>query len=144
MDTAAEDVRQAIHLSDIGQVALTVRDAARAKDFYQNTLGMRLLFEAGAMVFFQCGTVRLMIGASEKAEFNEGTILYFRVSDIHAAHAELRNKGVFIVQEPHLVARMKSHDLWIAFLKDPDGNTLALMSEITRKQADAEMPGGSA
>jgi hypothetical protein len=30
---------------------------------------------------------------------------------------------------------MKSHDLWISFLKDPDGNTLALMSEMARKQA---------
>jgi methylmalonyl-CoA/ethylmalonyl-CoA epimerase len=134
MDTASENARQLIHLDEIGQVALTVRDAARAKDFYQNTLGMQLLFEAGAMAFFQCGTVRLMIGASEKAVSNEGTILYFRVSDIHTVHAELKNRGVFIVQEPHLVARMKSHDLWISFLKDPDGNTLALMSEITRTQ----------
>jgi methylmalonyl-CoA/ethylmalonyl-CoA epimerase len=134
MDTAAEDVRQSVHLSEIGQVALTVRDTARAKDFYQHTLGMQLLFEAGTMVFFQCGTVRLMIGASEKAVSNEGTILYFRVSEIHTVHAELKNRGVLILQEPHLVARMKSHDLWISFLKDPDGNSLALMSEITRTQ----------
>lgn len=135
MDTAAEDVPQPVHLSEIGQVALTVRDTARAKDFYQNTLGMQFLFEAGTMAFFQCGTVRLMVGASEKAISNESTILYFRVSDIHTVHAGLQNRGVSIVQEPHLVARMKSHDLWISFLKDPDGNTLALMSEMARKQA---------
>jgi hypothetical protein len=27
---------------------------------------------------------------------------------------------------------MKSYDLWMAFLKDPAGNTLGLMSEIAR------------
>jgi methylmalonyl-CoA/ethylmalonyl-CoA epimerase len=34
------------------------------------------------------------------------------------------------VQPPHLVAKMPDHELWMAFLKDPDGNTLALMSEV--------------
>jgi len=33
-------------------------------------------------------------------------------------------------REPHLVARMPDHELWIAFFKDPEGNTLALMSEV--------------
>jgi hypothetical protein len=27
---------------------------------------------------------------------------------------------------------MKSHDLWLAFIKDPSGNTLGLMSEVAR------------
>ena len=132
MDRAMEDVQQTIHLSEIGQVALTVRDLARAKDFYQSTLGMQFLFEAGTMAFFQCGTIRLMIGASAEAISNEATLVYFRVADIHTVHAVLKQRDVLIVQEPHLVARMKSHDLWISFLKDPDGNTLGLMSEITR------------
>ena len=38
--------------------------------------------------------------------------------------------------EPHLVARMKSHDLWLATLKDPAGNTLALMSEVSRNHEE--------
>ena len=42
-------------------------------------------------------------------------------------------KSVAFVQEPHLVARMKSHDLWLAFFQDPSGNTLALMSEEARE-----------
>jgi methylmalonyl-CoA/ethylmalonyl-CoA epimerase len=126
-----------VHLSEIGQVALSVQNIERAKDFYQNTLGMQFLFEAGTMIFFQCGTVRLMIGASEKpAPPQDGTILYFRIPDIHTAHQALKNHGVSIVQEPHLVARMKTHDLWISFLKDPDGNTLGLMSEMARTPRD--------
>jgi len=119
-----------VQLNDIGQIGLTVRDLTRAKDFYQNTLGMRLLFDAGSMAFFQCGSIRLMIGLSEEAVPIGGTILYFRVQDIQKVHGELKEKGVDFVQPPHLVGRMPDHELWMAFLKDPEGNTLALMSEV--------------
>lgn len=134
MSAVTEDIKQTVQLNEIGQIALTVQDLQRAKDFYRNTLGMQLLFEAGTMAFFQCGGIRLMLGASEKPVSNEGAILYFRVTDIHGVHAALKDRGVPFVQEPHLVARMKSHDLWLSFLKDPEGNTLALMSEIGRAQ----------
>jgi methylmalonyl-CoA/ethylmalonyl-CoA epimerase len=119
-----------VQLNDIGQIALTVRDLGRAKDFYQNTLGMRFLFDAGTMAFFQCGAIRLMIGLSEEAVPIGGTILYFKVSDIQKVHATLIEEGVAFLQPPHLVARMPDHELWIAFLKDPEGNTLGLMSEV--------------
>ena len=39
-------------LDKIGQIAITVDDLPRAKDFYQNTLGMKFLFDAGALAFF--------------------------------------------------------------------------------------------
>jgi methylmalonyl-CoA/ethylmalonyl-CoA epimerase len=121
---------QNVQLNEIGQIALTVRDLARAKDFYQNTLGMRFLFDAGSMVFFQCGAIRLMIGLSEEAVPIGGTILYFKVADIRKVHADLVGKSVEFVQPPHLVAKMPDHELWMAFLKDPEGNTLGLMSEV--------------
>jgi methylmalonyl-CoA/ethylmalonyl-CoA epimerase len=125
-----ETKEQSVQLNEIGQIALTVRDLARAKDFYQNALGMRFLFDAGTMVFFQCGGVRLMIGLSEETGPIGGTILYFKVADIQKVHRVLEEKGVGFVQPPHLVARMPDHELWIAFLKDPEGNTLGLMSEV--------------
>jgi predicted enzyme related to lactoylglutathione lyase len=78
-----------------------------------------------------------LIGAAEQGIAPaSSTILYFRVPDIQGAAAALRDKGVVFLQEPHLVARMKSHDLWLAFFKDPAGNPLALMSEVART-ADA-------
>jgi methylmalonyl-CoA/ethylmalonyl-CoA epimerase len=132
MSAVTENGNQSVHLSEIGQIALTVQDLERAKDFYQNTLGMQLLFEAGAMAFFQCGAIRLMLGTSAKPVSNGSTILYFRVEDIHAVHAALQERGVPILQEPHMAARMKSHDLWLSFFRDPDGNTLALMGEMGR------------
>ncbi|MGB9030992.1 MAG: VOC family protein [Acidobacteriaceae bacterium] len=133
----ASDV-PAVHLEDIGQIAVTVANLEEARTFYRDVLGMKFLFDAGRMAFFQCGTVRLLIGASEPgagkpAAGMDGTILYYRVTDIQAVHAALREKNVEFAQEPHLVARMKSHDLWLAFLKDPAGNVLALMEERARQ-----------
>jgi methylmalonyl-CoA/ethylmalonyl-CoA epimerase len=125
-----ETKEQSVQLNDIGQIALMARDLGRAKDFYQNTLGMRFLFDAGTMAFFQCGTIRLMIGLSEESVSIGGTILYFRVSDIQRVHGALKGRGAAFVQPPHLVARMPDHELWMAFLKDPEGNTLGLMSEV--------------
>jgi methylmalonyl-CoA/ethylmalonyl-CoA epimerase len=132
MSNATDKAQQAVHLENIGQIALTVRDLARSKDFYQNTLGMKFLFDAGSMAFFQCGTVRLMIGTSPEPVSSAGTILYFTVPDIQATHTLLQDRGVMFLHEPHLVAKMPDHDLWMAFLKDPDDNTLGLMSEIPR------------
>jgi methylmalonyl-CoA/ethylmalonyl-CoA epimerase len=127
-----EDTVQAgqVHLNHIGQIALTVSDLVRGKAFYNDVLGMTLLFDAGSMVFFQCGDVRLMIGTGESP--GGGTILYFKVAEIQTVFAALKSKDVEFIQEPHLVARMADHDLWLAIFKDPDGNVLALMSEVPR------------
>jgi methylmalonyl-CoA/ethylmalonyl-CoA epimerase len=124
-----------VHLDTIGQIALTVRDLAESREFYRDILGMRLLFGAGQMAFFQCEGIRLMIGLAETPVTPQGTILYFEVADILGTSATLKNKGVLFVQEPHLVAKMQDHDLWMAFFKDPSGNTLALMSELPRASA---------
>jgi len=122
---------EAVQLNEIGQIALTVSDLARSQQFYEKTLGMKLLFNAGTMAFFQCGSVRLMLGPPEpgKAVHPSQTILYFKVPDIHAAHAALFAEGVAFIHAPHIVARMKDHELWMAFLRDPDGHPLALMCE---------------
>ena len=51
-----------VSLNQIGQIAITVSDLAQSQQFYEHTLGMKLLFNAGNMAFFQCGSVRLMLG----------------------------------------------------------------------------------
>lgn len=119
-----------VNLEKIGQIAVTVDNLARATDFYQNTLGMKLLFEAGQLAFFKCGEIRLMLTTAEKPEPRGGTILYFKVDDIHATYTTLKQRGVSFVDEPHLIAKMPDHDLWMVFLKDTEDNTLGIMCEI--------------
>lgn len=129
--------REAVHLEEIGQIGLTVRNLDDAKAFYGDILGMRFLFEAGTMAFFQCGSVRLLLGTPQPGDASRqpfGTIVYFRVDDLQRTCARLRASGVVLSQEPHLVARMKNHDLWLAFLNDPAGNMLGLMSELPVSQ----------
>lgn len=119
-----------VKLDEIAQIAVTVTEVARSRDFYQNVLGMQFLFDAGSMVFFQCGKIRFAIGTSATPFAPTGTILYFRVPDIHSAHETLNAKGVVFSRAPFRVARMPDHDLWLAPFRDPDGNPIELMCEL--------------
>jgi predicted enzyme related to lactoylglutathione lyase len=113
------------------QVALTVSDVARSIEFYRDLIGLPFLFAAGPnLAFLAIGDVRLMLAGPE-GEFRPGnsSVLYFKVDDIIAAHAEMSARGVPFITAPHLIARMPDHDLWLSDFRDPDGHTMALMCE---------------
>ena len=116
----------------IGQIANTVRDIPRAVAFYRDTLGLRQLPIPAPpnLAFFDCGGIRLMLSLPEGKVDHAGSVLYFRVDDIHAAHDALAARGVAFAGRPHLIARLPDHELWMTFFNDPDGNPLALMSEV--------------
>lgn len=122
----------AVNLSEIGQIAIPVHDVERSVAFYRDQLGMQLLFQMPPkMAFFQNGTVRLMLSLPESEEFDHrSSIVYYKVDDIHASVETLKGRGVPFRDEPHMIAKMPDHELWMAFFDDPDGNILALMSEV--------------
>ena len=121
-------------ISRIGQIAINAHDVERAAAFYQDALGLKLLFKAGpGLAFFDCGGVRLMLSRPEKPEFDHpSSILYFTVPDIQAAFAKMKESAVKFEDEPHLLARMPDHDLWMTFFRDSEGNLMGLMSEVRR------------
>ncbi len=120
-------------IRNIGQIAINTHDIARAVRFYRDALGLEYLFEAGPLAFFMCGDVRIMLSVAESSEFDHpSSIVYFRVDDIHAARAELAGFGVPFEDEPHLIAELEDHDLWMTFFRDPDRNYLGLMAEVPR------------
>ena len=121
-----------IGISRIGQIAINAHDVERAAAFYQDALGLKLLFRAGpGLAFFDCGGVRLMLTLPEKPEFDHpSSIFYFVVSDIRAAYGTMKEKGVHFEDEPHLIAKMPDHDLWMVFFRDSEGNLMGLMSEV--------------
>jgi len=122
-----------IAITQIGQIAINVHDTKRAVEFYRDTLGLKLLFTAGQLAFLDCGGVRLMLTPPEKPEFDHpASILYFKVADIQAAHVRLVERSVKVEAEPHVVARMPDHDLWLAEFRDSEGNIMAFMSEVRR------------
>lgn len=114
------------------QIAVIVHDVPRAVAFYRDTLGLPLLFEVPPrMAFFMCGGVRLMLSLPDSKELDHpGSILYYKVDDIRASHQALVAKGVKFSAEPHMIARMPDHELWLADFKDSEGNLAALMSEV--------------
>lgn len=127
-----------LDLSDatVGQLLIPITDFERGTAWYRDTLGLRFLFSAPPqMSFFQAGTVRLLVGVPEDKQVPQrGSMIYFKVEDIHAVHAALNSRGVKFFAAPHLVHSTPTYELWLTEFRDPDGNQLALMGEI-HKQA---------
>jgi len=123
-----------IGITRLGQIAVNAKDVERAAAFYQDKLGLKLLFKAPpGLAFFDCGGVRLMLSGAERPEFDHpSSVLYFAVPDIQGAYGKMKESGVHFEDEPHLIARMQAHDLWMTFFRDSEGNLLALMSEVAR------------
>ena len=118
-----------MHLGKLGQFALPVSDADRSEAFYEDSLGLVKLFRSGDLVFFDCAGVRLMFEGTRSDITPSHNCHYFSVDEIDEAVRVLESRGVSFTQEPHLIAEMPDHDLWMAFFDDPDGHTLALMEE---------------
>ena len=120
-------------LSSIGQIAINVQDVERATAFYRDSLGIKFLFSAGPLVFFDADGVRLMLSRAESPELDHpSSILYFRVADIQAMFATLKGRGVHFEDEPHLIADMGNYELWMAFFRDSEGNLLSIMGEVAK------------
>lgn len=135
-------------LSALGQISMGARDIERATAFYRDVLGLPHLFSAPpGLAFFDLDGVRLMLSAPEGAEEDRaGSVLYFAVGDIRAAHARLVERGVRFEGEPHVVARLRDRLLWMAFFRDSEENLLALMSEVPAEapaDGDPQPPSGS-
>lgn len=125
-------------LNQIGQIALNVTDVDRTEKFYGETLGLRKLYRYGDLVFFDCGGVRLMLSKPENGDpVTPQAAIYFRVADIVLAAKEIAGRGGRFIDQPHLVAPMPDHDLWMTFIRDPDGHTIGLMMEAPKGYAPA-------
>lgn len=120
------------NFGELGQVSFTVSDVDRAVLFLRDKVGLPFLFQVGpgGLAFFRLGSVRLMVAQPEgKTGPGRNSTLYFKVPDIDVAVAELTARGIVFDDEPHLIAEMPDHELWMAFFRDPDGSLLALMCE---------------
>src|SRR6202046_4156659 len=123
-----------IGITGLGQIAINAKDVERATAFYQDVLGLKLLFKVPpGLAFFDCGGVRLMLDRAEKLEFDHlSSVLYFALPALKAAYGKLKDRGVRLEDEPHLIASMPTHDLWMTFFRDSEENLLALMREVFR------------
>ena len=121
-----------LQLGPVGQVSMLTRDSARAEAWYRDVLGLPHVFTFGDLVFFDCAGTRLYIQQVPDSDWRPGSILYFLVPDITAAHATLLQRGVRFRGAPHLIYSddVTGVEEWMAFFEDPDDNMLALMSRV--------------
>jgi methylmalonyl-CoA/ethylmalonyl-CoA epimerase len=113
------------------QIGIQVTDLDRAVAFYRDVLGLRLLFTAGGMVFFQVGETRLMV---EHGRPTPSTTIYFDDANLESSRQRLEAHGIKFAGPTETVQRTGSYDLRLAEFSDPDGNPLALMGEVKRKE----------
>jgi predicted enzyme related to lactoylglutathione lyase len=118
-------------LSEIRQLAITVSDVASALKFYRDILGLTFLFSPGPnLAFLAAGPVRIMLTTPQGAgTVGHNSIIYFKATDIAATHAALLQRGAKNERAPQLTAKMPDHELWTAFVRDPDDNLVGLMEE---------------
>lgn len=118
-------------LSEIRQIAITVGSVDSALRFYGDVLGLKFLFSAGPdLAFLDAGGIRIMLTTPQGAgAVGANSTLYFTVTDIATVHAALVARGAASAREPQLAAKMPDHELWIGFLRDPDGNLVGLLEE---------------
>ncbi len=116
--------------SHISQIGIPVRDLARAKRFYGESLGLTHLFDAPpGLAFYQCGQTRLMLTPPEGPETANVSIVYYAVEDAAAAQRTLAAEDIPFEEPAHCIARVGDKDIWLAVCRDSEGNYVGLMSE---------------
>ncbi len=120
-----------MNISGIGQIAIAISDLEKSVYFYQKILKLEMLFDVQPnMAFFDCGGVRLMLTTLQGPEVDHNTsVIYYRITDIETIFEELKSLQVDVERAPGKAATMEDHELWIGFIRDPDGNLIGLMEE---------------
>ncbi|NBW10034.1 MAG: VOC family protein [Caulobacteraceae bacterium] len=114
---------------------VAVRDLARARDFYEQTLGLEIdQAEGDQVIMFRTGATRLGVYVSEFAGTNQANAAVWGVGDdLEAIVADLAAKGVVFehYDMPDVTFADGIHragDFRMVWFKDPDGNILHLNS----------------
>ncbi len=124
-----------IVLKKVGQIAVRVKDVARAAAFYRDTLGMKLQLQQPNLAVLDCGGVTIFLTPPENAvEAGHNSIIYFEVDDIQQTAKSLAARGVTIVEKPNEVGKLGTVSVWIAIFRDSEENLMGLRSMVAEKK----------
>ncbi|MFF1383285.1 VOC family protein [Arthrobacter sp. NPDC058288] len=116
------------------QIAQHASDLPRAAEFYAALLGAepRAVFDPPGLLFFDLDGVRLLLESGAPS-----ALVYLAVADVRDLVARLRSRGVEIVAEPNVIFSHPDDrlgpagtDEWMAFIRDSEGNTVGLVSQL--------------
>jgi DNA-binding CsgD family transcriptional regulator/catechol 2,3-dioxygenase-like lactoylglutathione lyase family enzyme len=123
-----------LELGPIGQISRSVQDIAAAETWYRDVLRLKHLYTYGNLAFFDCGGTRLMLTAGDEVKQQDQYVIYFRVPDVHAAHAELTTRGAVFEAAPHMIHKHPDGtEEWMAFLKDNESRFIGIMCQVPPK-----------
>jgi catechol 2,3-dioxygenase-like lactoylglutathione lyase family enzyme len=111
---------------------VTIVDVERAKEFYRDTLGLRLVSEEPPFALvFDANGIMLRLGMGKELPSAHGTVLGWQVPDVAAAVRELTLAGIAF--ERYGFMKQDELGIWtaptgakVAWFKDPDGNILSI------------------
>ncbi|MBI1764205.1 MAG: VOC family protein [Acidobacteria bacterium] len=122
-------------IKKVGQIAVRVKDVARAVAFYRDKLGLKVLLQQPNLAVVECGGLNLFLTLPEKAEdAGHNSIIYFDVDDIQQTAKILTTHSVTIVEAPNKVGNLGAVEVWIAILRDSEDNLLGLRSMVPLKK----------
>jgi catechol 2,3-dioxygenase-like lactoylglutathione lyase family enzyme len=111
---------------------LSIVDVARARDFYRDTLGLRLVMEEPPFALvFDANGIMVRLGMAKEIAPAHGTVLGWKVPEINATVKELAQAGVQFeryggMDQDALGVWTSPTGAKVAWFNDPDGNTLSI------------------
>jgi catechol 2,3-dioxygenase-like lactoylglutathione lyase family enzyme len=112
---------------------VTTTQPARAREFYEGTLGFRFLGDDGFALAFDANGTQVRVAKAKAFTPAQATVLGWEVADIAAAVRELAGRGVTFEQFNLPFLKQDALGIWtapngdqVAWFKDPDGNTLSV------------------
>ena len=110
----------------------SIVDVSRARDFYRDTLGLRLIMEEPPFALvFEANGIMLRLGMAKELPPAHGTVLGWQVPEITATLKDLGQAGVRFerfggMDQDELGIWTAPSGAKVAWFKDPDGNILSL------------------
>jgi catechol 2,3-dioxygenase-like lactoylglutathione lyase family enzyme len=118
------------------RATIPARDMARARAFYADTLGLKVVEENPEGVEFESGGVRFGIYPTRATAGSGATVATWEVPDLETEMTELRNRGVQFDEYdlPNFktvngIAEIEGYRG--AWFKDPEGNVLSVVQRTT-------------
>ena len=117
---------------NLRQVAQRAENLERAVEFYSKLLNREATAVFGPLAFFALDSTRLLLDLNAPS-----ALIYLGVEHVPDKVQELRDIGVKVTQEPHVIFEDEGGIFdtpgkeWLAFIEDSEGNMVGLMSRET-------------
>ncbi len=114
---------------------IPVSDVARAREFYEDKVGLKPKEEYAGGVIYECGGAEVFMYPTPNAGTSKASQAYWQVEDVEAEVAELKARGLKFEEYDMPGVTMKNSiatagGAKTAWFKDTEGNILAVSQRL--------------